>query len=172
MTDTRFHNGPIWSASSGDQSSWRNRFFIDTEFTDFEAPQLISLAIVGENGSEFYGECTDYDAARCSDFIRAVVLPQLGRFRGRAMLFDQLRRALRIWIEGIPAHSKPVLCYDHETDLDLLWCLLDSPLPDGWVLEDIRGLLDSRRRTSYFLRHGGEHHALYDARANAYACID
>ncbi|ACA96028.1 MULTISPECIES: 3'-5' exoribonuclease [Burkholderia cepacia complex] len=171
MTDTRFQNGPTWSVPSSGRSSWRNRFFVDTEFTDFEAPQLISLAIVGENGSEFYGECMDYDPARCSDFVRAAVLPQLGRFRGRAMPFDQLRQALRVWIVGIPAASRPVLCYDLQTDLDLLRSLLDGPLPEGWTLEDIRSRIDARRQAEYFARHGGEHHALHDARANAYAYI-
>ncbi|MET3552642.1 hypothetical protein [Burkholderia sp. 567] len=171
MTDTRFHNGPTWLVPYSGRSSWRNRFFVDTEFTDFEAPQLISLAIVGENGSEFYGECTDYDAARCSDFVRTVVLPQLGRFRERAMPLDQLRQSLRAWIAGIPTGSKPVLCYDLETDLNLLRFLFDGPLPEGWMLEDIRGQIDTRRQAEYFARHGGEHHALHDARANAYAYI-
>ncbi|MCA8348507.1 3'-5' exonuclease family protein [Burkholderia cepacia] len=171
MTDARFQDGPIWSVPSKGRSSWGNRFFIDTEFTGFEAPQLISLAIVGENGSEFYRECADYDAGLCSDFVRAVVLPQLGRFDGRAMPFEQLHQALRAWIVGIPATSKPVLCYDLQTDLDLLRLLFGGPLPDGWTLENIRGLIDARRRAAYFARHGGEHHALHDARANAYACI-
>ena len=109
MTDTYFH-GPVFRPTSS-RSGWNNRYFIDTEFTDFEAPQLISLAIVGENGSEFYGECTDYDAARCSDFVRAVVVPQLGRFKVRAIPFDQFRQAVRTWIDGVPTTSQPVLCY-------------------------------------------------------------
>ncbi|PFH20627.1 3'-5' exoribonuclease [Burkholderia sp. JKS000303] len=171
MTNTRFHDGPIWSVPSNDRSSWGNRFFIDIEFTDFEAPQLISLAIVGENGAEFYGECTDYDATRCSNFVRAVVLPQLGRFRGRAMAFDQLRQALRAWIVAIPPTSRPVLCYELQMDLDLLRSLLDDPFPEGWTLKDIRGQVDARRQAEYFARRGGEHHALHDARANAYAYI-
>ncbi|MBN3748304.1 3'-5' exoribonuclease [Burkholderia sp. Se-20373] len=171
MTYTRFHNGPTWSVPSNGRGSWGNRFFVDTEFTDFEAPQLISLAIVGENGSEFYGECTDYDTARCSDFVRAAVLPQLGRFRERAMPFNQLRQALRAWIGGIPTGSKPVLCYDLVTDLSLVQFLFDGQLPEGWMLEDIRGQIDPRRQAEYFARHGGEHHALHDARANAYAYI-
>ncbi|RQV32329.1 hypothetical protein DF027_31145 [Burkholderia cenocepacia] len=171
MTDARFRDGPTWSVSSRGRSSWGNRFFIDTEFTDFEAPQLISLAIVGENGSEFYGECSDYDASRCSDFVGAVVLPQLGRFKGRAMEFDQLRQTLRVWIAAIPAASKPVLCYDLQIDLDLLRFQLGGPLPKGWALADIRSQIDARRKAEYFARHGGEHHALQDARANAYAYI-
>ena len=169
MTDTHFH-GHVFRPTSS-RRGWNNRYFIDTEFTDFEAPQLVSLAIVGENGSEFYGECTDYDPARCSDFVRTVVLPQLGRFRERAMTFDQLRQALRVWIVGVPGTSKPVLCYDLQADLDLLRLLFGGPLPEGWVLEDIRGRIDTRRQAEYFARHGGAHHALHDARATAYAYI-
>lgn len=37
------------------RSRWKTRFFIDTEFTDFLDSQLISVAIVGEDGREFYG---------------------------------------------------------------------------------------------------------------------
>jgi hypothetical protein len=53
----------------------------------------------------------------------------------------------------------------------LLRSLLDGPLPEGWRLEDIRSQIDARRQAEYFARHGGEHHALHDARANAYAYI-
>ncbi|MGF6367935.1 hypothetical protein OKW40_000685 [Paraburkholderia sp. RAU6.4a] len=51
------------------------RYFLDTEF---DACQLISMAIVGENGREFYGECSDFERPLCSDFVRATMLPQLG----------------------------------------------------------------------------------------------
>jgi hypothetical protein len=37
-------------------SPWKTRYFVDTEFTDFIDCQLISVAIVGEDGREFYGE--------------------------------------------------------------------------------------------------------------------
>nr|WP_321964123.1 3'-5' exoribonuclease [Burkholderia cepacia] len=171
MTNAHYRDRPLWSVPSKACSSWGNRYFIDTEFTDFEVPQLISLAIVGENGSEFYVECTDYDAARCSDFVQTVVVPQLGRLKGRAMPFDHVRQALRAWIGGIPTTSRPVLCYDCEMDLSLLRALLDGSLPDGWALENIQGQLDAARQTAYYARHGGEHHALHDARANAQAYI-
>ncbi|WP_408588778.1 3'-5' exonuclease family protein [Paraburkholderia tropica] len=149
-----------------------SRYFIDTEFTDFSRCQLISLAIVGENGDEFYGERTDFDRSLCSDFVRTTVLPQLGQIDRRAMPFAQLREALRQWINGIPGQSGPVLCYDYETDLNLCRFLLGGPLPRGWRLENIAARRDLARRTSYLARHGGAHHALHDARANAYACGD
>ncbi|MGF6789666.1 hypothetical protein [Paraburkholderia sp. 35.1] len=169
MTDTNFHGSLVWPVLTESRSSWNNRYFLDTEFTDFERCQLISLAIVGENGCEFYGERSDYDAALCSEFVRAMVLPQFGRFERRAMPFDRLREALYAWVADIPATSGPVLCCDYETDLDLLRFLLDGPLPRGWALENIAGRHESRRRAAYFALYGGEHHALHDARANAYA---
>jgi len=169
MTDNRFHGALVYPIPTGAASGRDNRYFIDTEFTDFQRCQLISLAVVGENGDEFYGERTDFDAAMCSHFVRTVVLPQLGQLAGRAMPFDRLREALRAWLGSIPGDSGPVLCYDYETDLNLFRFLLGGPLPRGWRVGNIAGRRDRERRAAYYARHGGEHHALHDARANAYA---
>jgi hypothetical protein len=170
MTDTRYHGALFWPLPAETSGGWDNRYFIDTEFTDFRQCQLISLALVGENGYEFYGERTDFDPALCSDFVTAVVLPQLGQIAGRAMPFTQLREAVHEWLRSIPGDAGPVLCYDYETDLNLFRFLLGGPLPRGWRVENIAGRRDRERRAAYYARHGGEHHALHDARANAFAC--
>ncbi|WP_312026604.1 hypothetical protein, partial [Ralstonia pseudosolanacearum] len=81
-------------ASKGPGSPWETRYFVDTEFTDFIDCQLISVAIVGEDGREFYGERTDFELSACSEFVRAAVLPQLGQFPGRSMPAEQLRDEL------------------------------------------------------------------------------
>ena len=60
--------------------------FLDTEFTDFVRPDLISLALVSEDGREFYAERTDYRKDECSDFVRETVLPLLGRVPGASRL--------------------------------------------------------------------------------------
>lgn len=145
------------------------RFFLDTEFTHFIDLQLISLAIVGEDGRELYGEVTDFNRAACSDFVRAAVLQQLGQFPGRAMSFPQLSRDVLAWLYRIPVESGPVLCYDYADDLALLLDLLDGPLPGGWAHENIGARLDRERQEAYFREHGGRHHSLWDARANAFA---
>ncbi|MGF6552342.1 hypothetical protein [Paraburkholderia youngii] len=169
MTDTRYHGALVYPIPTGDAPSWDNRYFIDTEFTDFQRCQLISLAVVGEKGNEFYGERTDFDRTLCSDFVRTVVLPQLGQFEGRAMQFAALREALRAWLADVPGDGAPVLCYDYETDLNLFRFLLGGPLPRGWRIGNIADRRDRERRAAYFVQQGGEHHALHDARANAYA---
>lgn len=58
--------------------------FLDTEFTDFARPDLISLALVSEDGREFYAERTDYFETRRSDFVRETIQPLLGRVPGAA----------------------------------------------------------------------------------------
>jgi hypothetical protein len=150
---------------------WKPRFFLDTEFTSFDACQLISVAIVGEDGSEFYGECSHFERPLCSDFVREVVLPQLGKIPGRSMPFIQLRSELIAWLHRVPMKPKPVLCFDFEGDRQLVTHLIGGPLPRGWKTENVYNRLNADRLAAYFAPHGGEHHALHDARANACAFI-
>lgn len=45
------------------------RIFIDTEFSDFVNPELISIGLVTESGNdEFYAELP-VDQSRCNDFV-------------------------------------------------------------------------------------------------------
>ncbi|WP_247561928.1 3'-5' exoribonuclease [Ralstonia solanacearum] len=156
-------------ASKGPRSPWKTHYFVDTEFTDFIDCQLISVAIVGEDGREFYGERTDFELSACSEFVRAAVLPQLGQFPGRSMPAAQLRDELVAWLLAVPAKPKPVLCFDYQGDFDLVLDLLDAEIPAGWKCQHVGGRLDMERLETYFREHGGRHHALHDARANAFA---
>ncbi|MGF6981955.1 hypothetical protein QFZ99_001432 [Paraburkholderia atlantica] len=151
------------------RSAWKTRYFVDTEFTDFLDCQLISVAIVSEDGREFYGERSDFDPAACSEFVRAAVLPQLGRFAGRSMPATQLRDELWAWLSAVPAKPRPILCFDYQGDFDLLYDLLDGDMPAGWKHEHIGNRLDAARQEAYFYEYGGRHHALHDACANACA---
>jgi hypothetical protein len=55
------------------------RLFLDCEFTQLSsAAKLISVALVAENGREFYVELQDtWQLGDCSDFVKDIVLPQL-----------------------------------------------------------------------------------------------
>ncbi|VVE44086.1 3'-5' exoribonuclease.1 [Pandoraea horticolens] len=153
------------------RSPWKTRYFIDTEFTDFTDSRLISIAVVSEDGQEFYGEVSDFERPRCNDFVRAVVLPQLGQFPGRSMPLSQLRDELRAWLLAVQTKPKPVLCYDSDCDYALVTHLLGGRLPRGWKHENVFLKIDAERFDQYIATHGGEHHALYDARANAFAFV-
>lgn len=97
--------------------------FLDTEFTDFAKHGLISLALVAEDGCEFYAERTDYRREDCSDFVRQEVLPLLGRVSGAACTQPELMERLRTWFERLPEPA--TLVFDFEGD----WLLL----ADAWL---------------------------------------
>jgi hypothetical protein len=55
------------------------RLFLDCEFTQLKADaKLVSLALVAEDGREFYVELLDtWRVEDCSEFVLGIVLPQL-----------------------------------------------------------------------------------------------
>lgn len=55
------------------------RLFLDCEFSQLSAAaKLISLALVAEDGREFYVELLEaWQEEDCSDFVKEIVLPQL-----------------------------------------------------------------------------------------------
>lgn len=107
------------------------RFFVDTEFTDFIDCDLISVAVVAEDGREFYGERSDFDRAACSEFVRAAVLPQLGQPPGRSFTRDALRIALLAWLEQFAGTPYRALCFDYAGDWELLLDLVHELHPAG-----------------------------------------
>lgn len=102
--------------------------FLDTEFTDFAKHGLISLALVAEDGREFYAERTDYQRENCSDFVLQEVLPLLGRVPGAACTKPELTERLCTWFECLPEPA--TLVFDFEGD----WLLL----ADAWLGESLR----------------------------------
>lgn len=135
--------------------------FADCEFTDFLACELVSVGLVAADGREFYAERNDYDEAACNAFVRAAVLPQLGRCHDRVFTREGLRAALLEWLAGFDGGF---VCVDHPTDWDLLLDVLDTT-PSGWKGLHVGQLVDNAKRERYFSAHGGRHHALHDARA-------
>jgi hypothetical protein len=92
--------------------------FLNTEFTDFVKPDLISIALVAQDGWEFYAECTDYRHTDCNDFVRATVLPLLGRVHGAAYSRSKLTKRLHGWFDSLPEPA--INIYDFESDWHLL----------------------------------------------------
>jgi hypothetical protein len=143
------------------------RIFVDTEFTDFIDCDLISIALVAEDGREFYAERTDFDRHACSAFVREAVLPQLGQYPDRMFSRAGLHAALHDWLERF---GDGTFCMDFHADWDLLVDILDGRL-DGWEALLVRNQADKARLESYFRQFGGRHHALHDARALRYAVL-
>lgn len=92
--------------------------FLDAEFTDFVRPGLISIALVAEDGREFYAERTDYHRDACSAFVRETVQPLLGRVPGAACSRDELTERLHVWFDLLPEPA--TIIFDFQGD----WLLL------------------------------------------------
>lgn len=142
--------------------------FLDTEFTDFQQPDLISLGLVSECGRhEFYAERNDFDLARCSDFVQSTVLPKLGQGLS-GVDRTNLAIALRAWLENVHSFDSqgPVLVlYDFDTDFELFRQALLEQLPP-WiegtnVAEEVNPISWAR---AGLIESPDAHHALHDAR--------
>ena len=54
------------------------KYFIDTEFNeDGKTIELISIAVVAEDGREFYVVSDEFDANGCQEWVKTNVLPKL-----------------------------------------------------------------------------------------------
>ena len=147
--------------------------FLDTEFTKLERPDLISLALVADDGREFYAERNDYDPKQCSDFVRQTVLPLLERVPGAACSRMDLTLRLRDWVGQF---SEPAtFVFDSEKDWHLLAvAMLGRPQkkPPGDFEKPL--YLDSAIFSAPAFKRASDeaytqelpiHHALADARA-------
>ncbi|MBT8767337.1 hypothetical protein J7302_14570 [Pseudomonas sp. DB1] len=135
--------------------------YLDTEFTSLTLDRcLISLALVAEDGAEFYVELLDgWSEAECSEFTRATVLPQLDLER-----YGATRENASGMLQAFLVQQGPVEVVGDalKWDWPLLLELLGSPgLPDNVVgcreveltaVEDDSDVEDA------------PHHALLDAR--------
>ena len=52
--------------------------FLDTEFTSFESPELISIGLAASSGEDFYAE-VPFAVASASPFVCDVVIPLLDK---------------------------------------------------------------------------------------------
>jgi hypothetical protein len=150
--------------------------FLDTEFTDFNDCDLISIGLVDENGREFYAESTQYRQEACSDFVRQVVIPLLGQHKDTVVgNYFEIAKQLNEWLKFY--NDEIVIAIDYLGDWQLLVKLL-ALLPEEELVQNVKGLniwgdLDIMALEYYWAEVDAfghkEHHALYDARGNKYA---
>lgn len=140
------------------------RLFLDTEFTDLRAPELLSLGIVSEATDEFYAELV-FNREVCSPFVATTVLPLLANEpRARESVADDLRG----WLARF---ENPVIVYDSPTDWAMfLWLFADVQVPvDGLLLEyDQWGWQRFEKNIDAYFENpqtARRHHALHDAKA-------
>ncbi|MBR7780231.1 3'-5' exoribonuclease [Undibacterium rugosum] len=144
--------------------------FIDTEFTDFIKPQLISMGLVAASGEEFYAEVPFLEIS-CSTFVKEVVIPLLGKQHGAVCSKDELRERLITWLELVrPRNEALEICFYFQTDWDLFANALGGSIPIWCQARLIGREINELLRYDFHKRNQlPEHHALYDARAIRYA---
>lgn len=100
--------------------------FIDTEFTDFKNPQLISIGLAINQEIFFYKEFSSYQKKDCSDFTTQMVLPLLNQ---KPEDMETIKISLNKWLEDF---SKEIIIVgDHWGD----WLLFKKLLnPDHRVI--------------------------------------
>jgi hypothetical protein len=144
--------------------------FLDTEFSDFSNPALLSLGFVDQYGNSFYGELSMPSGA--SYFVQQHVLSQWGRVPHSFRIRDELGAAVRNWLSAYPSVT---VCYDYHTDADLLEALLAEQKPlstavkwqhVGYLYTDENPACMAREWARTRAEIGiGQHHALADAYA-------
>jgi len=150
------------------------RVFVDTEFTSFERPRLLSIGMCSGDGDYFYAEIS-VPTDECSEFVREKIVPQLGKEPYKICINGgELAERISVWlalqrVDG----GRLEVCVDYSTDWDLLKDALGGNVPDWCYQRMIADHLDERMRLEYYRLHNvAEHHALHDALANQYAYQD
>lgn len=154
------------------------RWFLDTEFhEDGRIIDLISIALVSEHGDNYYAVSTDFDAAACSDWVKANVLPKLppvasGLWKPRQQIANEIRELTLA--NGKPEFWAYFADYDWVVLCQLYGRMID--LPEGFPMF-CRDLKQEMSRLqigkSELPKLENEHDALADARwvRDAYAWI-
>ena len=146
--------------------------FMDTEFTDFDYPQLISIGLVSESGERFYAEMSNgWSRGGCSAFVAKTILPQLtaGEFLQERCYAG---RRLADWLAELGGPVRVVTDapgYDWVLMLELLTGMMPGnldPEPLPFYSDCFPGLVpllqEARRRA---FATAPAHHALNDAEA-------
>ena len=144
------------------------KLFLDTEFTDFVNPELLSIGIVDELGNHFYGEI--HYEKQLNWFVTEHVVSQWGKIPNSLYLDNEmLSRHLIKWLSNYTETLE--ICYDYHTDADLFCNLVGEQL--NFIYSNISYLngsvyeLAARKEWARIEKEMGisRHHALADAYA-------
>lgn len=151
------------------------KVILDCEFTQLNASaKLISLALVAEDGREFYAELTDsYELQGCSEFVIEHVLPQLDQnTHGRTVAEAQAGLAKFIGgFDGVVQICSDAPDWDWEFFCELMY--VNGKWPGNVMNQPgnlIKMLNDKIQDDDHALEDQPElpHHSLLDARQLAH----
>jgi len=142
--------------------------FLDTEFTRFRNPELISIGLAAANAEEFYAEIP-YTHSSCSQFTLDVVIPLLAGTRQISP--GDLGEKILNWLNLIRNDDPVVLCFDSDYD-KILFLNIFADNPPRFII--FRGIgyphINGAMRADFYKKTAlSEHHALNDAMALRYS---
>lgn len=143
--------------------------FLDTEFTSFEAPKLISIGMAAFFGEEFYAE-VPFSKPSINPFVRDVVVPLLNKDAHAHCEYDGLHVLVRNWLSIVKAEDRITLCFDSRYDEVLLKEIFDGNPPAFLDFRNVNRNINELLRYEFHKKNNlPEHHALNDALAMRYA---
>lgn len=144
--------------------------FFDTEFTDFQHADLISVALASEDGRELYIAITDYKRHLASTFVEEAVLPKIELPEAMPTLATKAE-ATQLIAEFIQQIPDICLVSDAEVDGMLLRHLLKKirVYPQFALVQNLlevdQALQMMNEIERVLSKHPGRHNALVDVRA-------
>jgi 3' exoribonuclease, RNase T-like len=99
--------------------------FIDTEFTDFKDPELISIALVKNEMEYLYLESSSFTKNKCSAFVNKNVLPLMN---STPIPLDEIKIQVNDWLNSHDA-DEIIILGDWPGDMKFLTPLLEKKTP-------------------------------------------
>ena len=147
------------------------RYFYDTEFIeDGQTIELVSIGIVGENGSEYYAVSTDFDPSKANSWVKDNVLAKLPS--PRDPVWKPLETIRAEVFEFLTQSSTPVElwawvgAYDHVVLAQLWGDMAGLPKRMPRYTRELKQYWEFAGRPSLPAVPKGNHDALVDARHN------
>ncbi len=159
------------------------KYYLDTEFIEYpNTIDLISIALVREDGRYLYAENSECDLSMANEFVKRHVIPQLIMREGishtelmpdNSLRIMAPRRAIVALILGLIGDDTPEF-WGYYADYDwVAFCWLFGEmarLPEGWPMYcgDLKQLADhiGIEESQFPAAPSTEHNALSDARWN------
>lgn len=165
--------------------------FIDTEFTDFKNPELISIALVKSEHEYIYLESSSFNKHKCSPFVNKNVLPLMN---SNPMTLQEIKLQINLWLNSHDS-DEIIILGDWPGDMKFLSPLLEHKTPVAGFVNIFDFFYDCSNKSiqnnhpakvrkqyeiisdrfsslckKWFLNNNKkEHHALDDAIANFHA---
>jgi hypothetical protein len=156
------------------------RVYLDTEFTQFTQPQLISLGLAADDNREFYAVMKNLSRHQCSAFVQDIVLPIIDDDPNPPLDGAEFRQSLLLWLQQCNEPAE-IVC-DFTLDAELLMnlvvgdtkrALIEFNIGRIAILAPAQYEQTADAVDAYFAapRDWPRHHALEDARALRAACV-